>query len=143
MKNQDKAKLDYLLICVLLLAGCANHLSVIVLDDESSISVEDITVEAMPDDGKSNAQSVQTRADGVAEFKEIDRAPVMIVIPGSDDYFPDTTMLKAGNNIKNVEIRLESLTTILYGTVKDDMGIGIPNCMIKTFSSSFITISNS
>ena len=130
MINRNISNLTYALLTLFLFGGCASYLSVTVIDSDSGVPVENITVEATAD-GMPTAQKVQTLA-GKAEFKNIKKSPVKIVIPKSDDYFSKTLTLDQGADIKNVEIRLDSLQTILYGKVLDPLGRGIKGCLIRT-----------
>lgn len=115
---------------MLCLSGCGAYLSVAVIDSESGVLLDNVTVEATPE-GMPTAQKIPT-SSGVAAFKNIKRAPVTIVIPKSDSHFPKTLTLEKGTDIKNVEIKLDSLQTILHGKVLDTLGRGIEGCLVKT-----------
>ena len=129
-KKNITIKLIFLYFTILHLSGCASHLSVAVIDSESGILLDDVTVEATPD-GIVAPQKIPTSA-GVAVFKNIKKAPVTIVIPKSESHFSKTLTLERGADLKNVEIKLDSLQTILYGKVLDTLGRGIEGCLVRT-----------
>lgn len=131
MKKKNK-NLNVTLLCLsmLYLSGCGAYLSVAVVDSRSGVPIDNVTVEATSQ-GMPTAQQVPT-ISGVAAFKSIKKAPVTIVIPKSESYFAKTLELEKGADLKNVEIKLDSLQTILYGKVLDTLGRGIANCLIRT-----------
>ncbi len=131
MRKKNKTiKFIFLFLSMLYLSGCASHLSVAVVDSESGVLLDNVTVEATPD-GMPTPQKIPTSA-GIASFKNIKKAPVTIVIPKSESHFSKTLTLERGADLKNIEIKLDSLQTILYGKVLDTLGRGIEGCLVRT-----------
>ena len=126
-KNLNVTLLGLSMLCF---SGCGAYLSVAVVDSRSGVPLDNVTVEATSE-GMPSAQQVPT-ISGIATFKSIKKAPVTIVIPKSESYFAKTLELEKGADLKNVEIKLDSLQTILYGKVLDTLGRGIENCLIRT-----------
>ena len=129
-KNNQNFNMIFLFTVMLYFTGCGAYLSVTVVDSQSGVPLDNVTVEATPE-GMPTAQQMPT-VSGIAEFKTIKKAPVKIVIPKSESHFAKTIDIERGIDLKTVEIKLDSLQTILYGKVLDTLGRGIADCLIRT-----------
>ena len=114
--------------------GCSSHLSILVIDSKTGEHIDDLIVYAKP--SKMPIKMIETDGrktkNGVVDFKDIKNTPITIVIPRSEFYFSDTLKISDENNLKTIEIRLDSLQSILFGKVVDKNFKGIENCLITT-----------
>ena len=111
--------------------GCANHLSLMVIDADTKEGLDDVSISVKSDDRRIPLNS-NTSGGGIAEFKDIKKTPIDMTLSKTGEYFPVKKIISDGS-LKGLIIEMERLQTILLGEVLEDSTfLPVEDCVIET-----------